>query len=61
MKHDDHTWKMRVHDSGMLRVLLQWQMHRVVKASLNTTVKLQDLPAGKISTPPLGLAFEVKY
>lgn len=61
MKMDDHTWKFRFHDSGLARAALQWQLHKSTKATLNTSFNLRDVPAGKISSLPLGLTLEVKY
>ena len=61
LDNGDHTWKMRFHDSGIMRLALQWQMHRVAKATLNTNVQLRDIPSGSISSLPLNLALELKY
>jgi len=61
LKQEDHTWKARIHDSGLLRLALQWQLHSVAKATLNTSVQLRDVPAGSINSLPLNLTLEVKY
>lgn len=61
MKEDDHTWKVRFHDTGLARAALQWDLHKAVKATVTTEFNLRDVPAQKIGTIPLGLAFEVKY
>ena len=60
-KEDDHTWKLRIHDTGLARAALQWQLHKAVKATVTTEMNLKDVPAGKTGALPLGLAFEVKY
>ena len=60
-KEDDHTMKLRIHDSGLARAALQWQLHKAVKATVTTQVNLKDVPAGKTGALPLGFAFEVKY
>lgn len=60
-KEDDHTWKLRFHDSGLARAALQWQLHKAVKATVTSQVNLKDVPAGKVGSIPFGLAFEVKY
>lgn len=60
-KFDDHTWKFIAHESGMTRALLQWQLHKVCKASVNTSLDLTQVPSGKVSPFPLGFTFEVKY
>jgi hypothetical protein len=61
MKHDDHTWKFRFHESGMMRAALQWQLHKTVKSTLNTSVNMRDIPSGSIGKIPLNLTLEVKY
>ena len=61
MKENDHTWKFKFHNSGLMRAALQWQLHKVAKATLNTSVNLQDIPAGSIKSLPLNLTLEVKY
>jgi len=58
---DDHTWKFRLHDSGVMRAMLQWQLHKACKASLNTTLNLKDIPSGKVDGVPLGLQLDIKY
>ena len=60
-KEDDHTLKVRVHDTGLARAALQWQLHKAVKATVTTQMNLKDVPAGKTGAVPLGFAFEVKY
>jgi hypothetical protein len=60
-KEADHTLKLRVHDSGLARAAVQWQMHKAVKATVTSQMNLKDVPAGKIGAIPLGFAFEVKY
>lgn len=61
MKDDDHTWKVRFHDTGLARAALQWQLHKAVKATVTSQVNLKDVPSGKVGSIPLGLAFELKY
>jgi len=61
LAQEDHTWKFRVHNDGLVRAALQWQLHKACKATLNTSVNLKDVPAGKVSGVPLGLTLEVKY
>jgi len=58
---EDHTWKFRIHNDGLFRAALQWQLHKTTKATLNSSVNLKDVPAGKIGGVPLGLSLEVKY
>ena len=53
--------KLRIHDTGLARAALQWQLHKAVKATVTSQVNLKDLPAGKTGAIPLGFAFEVKY
>ena len=60
-KEDDHTMKLRIHDSGLARAALIWNLHKAVKATVTTEMNLKDIPAGKTGALPLGLAFEVKY
>jgi hypothetical protein len=60
-KEDDHTWKVRLHDNGLARLALKWQLHKAVKATIDTSVNLKDVPAGKINGLPFGFTFEVKY
>ena len=40
-KHNDHTWKFRLHDSGLARAALQWQLHKVCKATVDTQVDVK--------------------
>jgi len=61
MKQDDHTWKFRFHDSGLMRVALQWQLHKICKATLNSSLQMRDVPAGSVSSLPLNLTLELKY
>ena len=61
LKQEDHTWKLRFHDTGLARLALQWQLHKVCQATLNTSLNLRDIPAGSIGSLPLNLALEVKY
>lgn len=46
IKQDDHTWKFRLHESGALQALLQWQLHRTTKVSLNSSVDLHEINGG---------------
>jgi len=61
MKHDDHTWRFRFHDCGLMRAALQWQLHKAAKATLNTSVNMRDVPAGSVQKIPLNLTLELKY
>lgn len=61
LKQDDHTWRFRIADSGLTRLGLTWNLHKVVKANVNTNFNLRDIPAGTISSLPLNFAFEIKY
>lgn len=61
LKQADHTWKARIHDSGLLRLALQWKLHSVCKATLNTSLNLRDVPSGSVNNVPLNLSLEVKY
>lgn len=61
LAQDDHAWKFRIHNDGLLRAALQWQLHKACKATLNTSVNMKDVPAGKVKGVPLGLTFELKY
>lgn len=60
-KEDDHTLKFRVHDTGLAKAALQWQLHKAVKATVTSQMNLKDVPTGKMGTVPFGFAFEVKY
>lgn len=60
-KHGDHTWKLRLHDSGVARAALQWQMHKVCKTTVDTTVDLKQALNGSVTSIPLGFSFDVKY
>ena len=61
LNQGDHTWKFRFHNSGLLRAALQWQLHKVCKATLNTSLSLQDIPGKSVNSLPLGLTLELKY
>ena len=61
MDHDDHSWRFRFQNDGLLRAALQWQMHRVAKTTLNTRVNVKDIAAGKVGALPLNLSVELKY
>ena len=61
LKQEDHLWKFRLHDSGVARAALQWQLHKVCKATVDTTVNVKDALGGSITGLPVGLSFEVKY
>lgn len=61
MNHDDHTWKFRFQNDGLLRAALQWQLHRVAKATVNTRVNVKDIAGGKINALPWNLTVELKY
>jgi hypothetical protein len=45
----------------MMRVALQWQLHKACKATVDTSLDLKDVPAGKISKVPVGLSFDIAY
>lgn len=60
-KQEDHLWKFRLHDSGVARAALQWQLHKVCKATVDTTVNVKDALGGSITSLPVGLSFELKY
>ena len=61
LKQADHTWKLRFHESGLMRAALQWQLHNVAKATLNTSLNLADVPKGSVTSLPLNLTVEIKY
>ena len=61
LKQDDHTWKFRLHDSGIARVALQWQLHKVCKTTVNTKVDVKQALGGSITSLPLGVTFDMKY
>jgi hypothetical protein len=44
LNQDDHTWKARIHDSGIMRLALQWNLHRVAKTTLDTSIDLRSFP-----------------
>lgn len=60
-KLDDHTWRMRFHDNGLMKLALHWQLHKVCKASVNTYANLKDLANGSVDTLPFNFGLEVKY
>ena len=41
INNEDHSWKLRLHDTGLMRLALQWKLHQVCKATVDTSV---DLP-----------------
>jgi hypothetical protein len=45
----------------MMRAALQWQLHAACKATVDTSLDLNDVPKGKIAGIPLGVSFEIKY
>lgn len=59
MDQGDHTWKFKVSDSGAMNAMLQWKLHKAVKATLSSNLDMKDIPAGKVEKLPLGLNFEV--
>jgi hypothetical protein len=61
LDHEDHTWKFRFHNTGMMHAMLKWRLHRSCAAHITTNVNLKDVPAGKINSIPLGLGFQVEY
>lgn len=61
LNQGDHTWKLRLHDSGVARAALQWQMHKVCKTTVDTTVDLKQALNGSITSLPFGFTFDVKY
>ena len=61
LKEADHLWKFRLHDSGMARAALQWQLHKVCKTTLDTSVDIKSALNGSITSLPVGLSFELKY
>ena len=61
LKQSDHTWKLRLHDSGLARAALQWQLHKVCKATVDTSVDVKQALGGSITSLPLGFSFDVKY
>jgi len=60
-KQEDHTWRFKLHSSGLFQAALHWHMHKAAKATLNTGFNLQDAKSGKVNGVPLGLTLEVKY
>jgi len=58
---DDHSWKVRVHDTGMMRAALMWKLHQACKVNVNTSVDLKEAFNGKVNKLPFGLTFEVAY
>lgn len=61
LNQGDHTWKLRLHDSGLARAALQWQLHKVCKATVDTSVDVKSALNGSITSLPLGFTFDVKY
>ena len=61
VKEDDHTWKFRLHNSGLARAALQWNMHKTVKTTVNTNLKVQDLLKGSVTQLPVGVQFDLKF
>jgi hypothetical protein len=61
VKQADHTWKFRLHDSGLARAALQWQLHKVCKTTIDTSVDVKQALGGSITSLPLGFTFDVKY
>ena len=61
LNQGDHTWKLRLHDSGLARAALQWQMHKVCKTTVDTSVDMKAALNGSITSLPLGFTFDVKY
>jgi len=61
LKQGDHTWKLRLHDSGMARAALQWQLHKVCKVTADTSIDVKQALGGSITSLPLGFTFDVKY
>ena len=61
LKQDDHTWKFRLHESGLARAALQWQMHKVCKTTIDTSVDVKSALNGSITGLPLGMTFDVTY
>jgi len=57
----DHAWKLRLHDSGLARAALQWQLHKACKATVGTGVDVKSALNGSITGLPIGLTFDVKY
>jgi len=61
MHLDDHSWKFRFHDTGLMRTALQWKLHPTCKCTLNTAVDLKDAFNGKVNKLPIGATFELAY
>jgi hypothetical protein len=61
LEHEDHSWRFRFHNTGMMHAMLKWRLHKTCAASVNTRVNLNDVPKGRINSVPLGLAFHVEY
>jgi len=59
MDQGDHTWKFKCNDSGLMQAMLQWKLHKAVKATMTTQMDMKDIPAGKVEKLPLGLNFEI--
>ena len=61
MKWSDHTWRFRLHDSGLARAALQWQLHKVCKTTIDTSVDVKQALNGSVTSVPVGLSFDLKY
>ena len=61
LKQDNHTWKFRFADTGLLRAAVQWNLHQKWKATLNSSVNFRDVQKGSIGRLPWGLALEYKH
>jgi len=59
MDQGDHTWKFKFCDTGCMHAMLQWKLHKAVKATVTSGMNMKDIPAGKIEKLPLGLNFEI--
>lgn len=61
IKQADHTWKARLHNTGLMRLALQWQLHQTTKATLNSSINLKEIAAGSLTNIPVNLTLELKY
>ena len=59
--NEDHSWKFRFHDSGLMRVALKWKLHQSCNVSVNTGVDVKDALNGKVKGLPIGATFELQY
>lgn len=51
-----------LHSSGTARAMLQWQLHKVCKAGIDTTLDMGEVRNAQLQAPlQWGLNFEVKY